>query len=159
MRSSLETTCTGTLGPVELFHTERLAVRPKTAADAAALDAIRGHELTDAHIRHQAEHGFSMWAVVDRATGEVIGDCGFLVDDDGVEIGWHLRADRRGQGLGTEIATAALRHGFEVHAFRQVSAYVERDNAASVRIVEKLGMRAVREGDEPRPWAEYQCAT
>lgn len=66
-----------------LFCTERLAVRPKTAADVTAFHAIYGdegvmrfsggsfatlertREFVVSHMRHQDVHGFSMWALVE----------------------------------------------------------------------------------------------
>lgn len=48
--------------------------------------------------QHYAEHGHGLWAVILRATGECIGECGLLPQQaDGVaeiEIGYHLRRDR-----------------------------------------------------------------
>src|SRR4051812_37099971 len=102
----------------------------------------RTREFIAAHIRHQERHGFSMWALVERVSGVVVGDVGFLADADGIEIGWHLRRHSWGVGYATEAARACLIHGFNDLGFARVSAYVETANLGSVRVIEKLGMRS-----------------
>jgi ribosomal-protein-alanine N-acetyltransferase len=133
-----------------LFETERLAVRPKAAADAESLRFVA------AHMRHQETYGFSMWALAERSSGTLVGDVGFLIYEDGVEIGWHLCRSAWGQGYATEAARAALAYGFEELGFTRVSAFTELANAASIRVIEKLGMTFVRGGaDGVTAWAEY----
>jgi ribosomal-protein-alanine N-acetyltransferase len=158
-----------------LFETERLSVRPKTAADAESFHAVygddevmrfsggsfttleRSREFVAAHMRHQDVHGFSMWSLVHRGTPTLLGDVGFLAHEDGVEIGWHLRRNAWGRGYATEAARACLAYGFDRLKFTRVSAFTESANAASLRVIEKLGMRLVRRGaDDGVPaWAEY----
>jgi len=157
-----------------LFATDRLAARPKGLADAASLHAVYGDEevmrhlggrfetpgrtrdVVAAHVRHQRVHGYSMWALCDRSTAEIVGDVGFLRHEDGIEIGWHLRRLVWGRGYATEAARACLAYGFDDLGFERVSAFVELANAASLRVVEKLGMSLVRRGaDGVPPWAEY----
>jgi RimJ/RimL family protein N-acetyltransferase len=159
---------------VALLETDRLVIRPKSLGDSEALHAMYGdeavmrhlggpfatlertREFVAAHMRHQERHGLSMWALVERATGAVVGDVGFLADADGIEIGWHLRRQSWGVGYATEAARACLTYGFSELGFARVSAYVETANVASVRVIEKLGMRFIRGGaDGVPPWAEY----
>jgi RimJ/RimL family protein N-acetyltransferase len=160
-----------------LLETERLAVTPKTAADVEALHAVYGDEevmrfsggrlatlertrnFVAAHMHHQEMHGFSMWALVERRSGALVGDAGFLVHEDGVEIGWHLRRSAWGQGYATEAARACLAYGFDQLGFVRVSAFTELGNATSLRVIEKLGMLFVRGGADGVPaWAEYAAA-
>jgi RimJ/RimL family protein N-acetyltransferase len=157
-----------------LFETERLSVRPKAAADAESFHAVysdgevmqfsggsfttleRTCDFVASHVRHQEVHGFSMWALVHRGTGTLLGDVGFLAYEDGVEIGWHLRRNAWGRGYATEAARACLAYGFDRLKFTRVSAFTESANTASLRVIEKLGMRLVRCGADGVPaWAEY----
>jgi ribosomal-protein-alanine N-acetyltransferase len=159
---------------VSLFTTPRLAVRPKTVADAVPLHHVYGdaevmrylggafgtlartEEFVSAHIKHQEVHGFSMWTLVERPTGDVIGDVGFVVYEWGVEIGWHLRRASWHRGYATEAGRACLDYGFSDVGFRRVSAFTEAANVASLRVIERLGMRFVRQGaDGVPPWNEY----
>jgi RimJ/RimL family protein N-acetyltransferase len=68
--------------------------------------------------------------------------------DDGsrdVEIGWRLRRDAWGRGLATEGALAAREHAFGELGLARLVALVHPENAASIRVVGKLGMTLERE--------------
>ena len=56
------------------------------------------------------------------------------------DIGYRLHPDYWGKGLATEAARATLRYGFETLALDEVIALVLPGNAASIRVLEKLGM-------------------
>ena len=86
--------------------------------------------------------GFCRWPVIDKANSAVIGFCGFVPASNGAEIGWRLAKEYWGQGLATEAARAVLKHGFETLGFQRIIATVQAPNSASIRVVEKLGMKA-----------------
>jgi ribosomal-protein-alanine N-acetyltransferase len=77
--------------------------------------AQRSRAALDLFIDHWKEHGFGGWAVIDRATGALIGQCGlkYLPDSPEVEILYAFDTPHWGRGVATEAAAAALRHGFE----------------------------------------------
>jgi RimJ/RimL family protein N-acetyltransferase len=85
-------------------------------------------------------------AAVYEATGEVIGG-GTLHHLDAeravVEIGYWVLPHARGRGLGTRIARLLAEHAFSLGVMR-VAAYVNLDNPASERVLEKAGF--TREG-------------
>lgn len=89
--------------------------------------------------------GYGWWALLDAADGALVGAAGIqhLGFDraNPHEIGWRLRRARWGQGLATEVARAIVRHGFEVLGAPRLCAIRHPDNAASLRVMEKLGMR------------------
>lgn len=85
--------------------------------------------------------GFCRWPVIDKANSAVIGFCGFIPASDGVEIGWRLAKEFWGRGLATEAARAVLKHGFETLGFQRIIATVQVPNLASIRVVEKLGLK------------------
>ena len=70
------------------------------------------------HVRHWHEHGFGLWVVEERASGELAGWVGpwhptFVPElADRVEIGWTLRRPFWGRGLATEGAEAAVAAAF-----------------------------------------------
>jgi RimJ/RimL family protein N-acetyltransferase len=64
---------------------------------------------------------------------------------DGIEIGWHVRRAAWGRGLATEAAEAVLAHGFSTAGLDRIYAAVARQNDRSLRVVEKLGLRALRD--------------
>jgi RimJ/RimL family protein N-acetyltransferase len=107
--------------------TARLAFRemtPHDLDDMAALlsdpDVLRYHphpksrEEVSAWIawnrRLYHEHGFGLWLLTLRDTGEFVGDCGLTPQQlDGsteIEVGYHGRTAFQGRGLATEAASA-----------------------------------------------------
>ena len=95
----------------------------------------------------QADRGFSSWAMVERATGRLIGDVGFgIFEPTGeVEIGYTLARDCWGRGLATEAARAALTAGLGHIGVPRIIAVVAADNHSSLRVPERIGMTRVGE--------------
>lgn len=87
-------------------------------------------------------HGFGLWVVDLKATGDSIGTCGLLKRDtlDAVDVGFAFLPAYRGQGYGFESAGAVLRHARDVLQLPRVVAIVNADNEGSARLLEKLGM-------------------
>lgn len=108
---------------------------------AGTVERVRGL------VAHQERHGFSKWGVCERATGELIGDCGIQLLEGGpdVELGFHLRPSAWGRGYATEAARACLDAAFAGLGLEEVIAIVAPGNAASVRVLEKIGMRPAGE--------------
>lgn len=92
--------------------------------------------------RHWAEHGFGVWALVDKGTGRLVGQCGLLnlPESPDIEILYLLERACWGRGLATEAARAVLAHAFEHLRLPRVVAVTRPEHAASRRIMEKLGM-------------------
>ena len=57
------------------------------------------------------------------------------------EIGWSFHPDVQGRGLATEGARAVLRLGFETLGLHRIFAGADARNVASIRVMERLGMR------------------
>jgi [ribosomal protein S5]-alanine N-acetyltransferase len=92
--------------------------------------------------------GMGLYAVVLRAGGRLIGDCGLvprtIEGEQAVEIGWHLERDAWGQGYATEAARGVLLHAADL-GLRRVCALIVADNVRSRRVATKLGMAMDRE--------------
>jgi ribosomal-protein-alanine N-acetyltransferase len=91
-------------------------------------------------IRHWQTHGFGRWAAVDLQTQEFIGFGGLRSLFGTPEVVYHLASAHWGKGLATELARASLRFGFETHQFERIVAITKPPNAASIHVMEKLGM-------------------
>ena len=92
------------------------------------------------YMAHQDAHGFGFWAVVDRATGDVIGDAGLALTLHGeVEMGYTLGRAWWGAGRGTEAAGLCVGAAFGELRIEALRALVEAPNRASRHVVEKLG--------------------
>jgi ribosomal-protein-alanine N-acetyltransferase len=94
----------------------------------------------DAYAEEWAQHGYGVWAVVNRADGLLLGVCGFV---DRAEIGYIFGRASWGRGIATEAARACLWYGFERLGYEEIGAGAKRENVASLRVIEKLGMRHV----------------
>ena len=62
-----------------------------------------------------------------------------------IEVGWRLHPSYWGQGFATEGGRASLVHGFDELGLDRIIAMVMPDNAASLRVTAKLGMRVAME--------------
>ncbi len=157
-----------------VLETERLVLREWTAGDVDVLFRMCGDAETMRHIgdgkpwrsverarlwlervaASYAERGYGPWAVVEKATGEVVGSCGFsfLPALSEIDFGYVFAREHWGRGFATEAARAAFRDGFERLGFKQVTANTDEEHAVSRRVLEKIGFeyRGPRryEGDE-----------
>jgi ribosomal-protein-alanine N-acetyltransferase len=95
----------------------------------------------DSIIKHWKAHGFGRWTVVAKNTHEFVGFGGLRSLFGTPELVYHLAKQHWGGGFATEVGRAALRFGFEERGFESIVAIVKPGNAASLRVMEKLGMR------------------
>ena len=91
---------------------------------------------------------YGQWVVRRLTTAELIGFCGFRPAAwcPDPELLFGFAPGVWGQGFATEAAIAALRYGFGKRGFDRVVAATDVPNAASVRVLERLGMRLERRG-------------
>jgi RimJ/RimL family protein N-acetyltransferase len=146
---------------VTSLRTERLELLPwepddwlelkPIAQDPEVMRYIRdGQPWSDERIREFVERqitgytrrGLCFWRLRGKATGGMIGFCGLqpLAETRETEIGWWLARAWWGQGLATEAAREALRDGFSRLALDRIVAVAQRENRASIHVMEKLGM-------------------
>jgi len=91
-------------------------------------------------IDHWRRHGFGRWAAEDKETRQFVGFGGLRSLFGMPEVVYHLATAYWGKGLATELGQASLRYGFEEHRFEKIVAIAKPENAASIRVMEKLGM-------------------
>lgn len=89
------------------------------------------------------DRGYGLWAVVDSATGMLVGETGlhFLPQTGEVEIAWLYRARAWGKGFASEAARAVLDAAWTTYRLRRVICLIDERNERSIRVAEKLGMR------------------
>lgn len=87
-----------------------------------------------------ARHGFGLWGVELKASGELAGMCGLIQRDalPAPDLGYALLSAFRGLGLAREAARLSLDFGFEALAMPRILAIVTETNAASRRLLESL---------------------
>ena len=148
--------------PVPILKTRRLVLRRLTVEDADAMFAyVRDRELTEfvawePHVSIEQTVLYLMtvetayrdselleWGVTTRRGGRLIGTCGFTrVDREHAraELGYTIGRRFWGRGYATEAAAAVMRWGFESLGINRIEAQCALGNAASERVLEKLGM-------------------
>lgn len=132
-----------------------VALRPWSRADAAALvdcldgDAEIGRWLDQIPQPYTVEDALvfigrtteTTFAVVDAASGRVLGGIGLRWTEDVAEIGYWCRADARGRGVTTRALVLASRLALADGAGR-VQLRADLENVASRRVAEKVGFTA-----------------
>ncbi len=158
-----------------LFETDRLTVRRLTLADAPFVRDLVTEPLWLQHIgsRHvetvadaerylregplasYAAHGHGLSRVALKSTDEPVGMCGLLQRDtlDAPDLGYAFLERHHGQGYATEAARAMLAYAARDLGLARVLAFTGPANAASQRVLARVGMRRVGEvhvlADEP----------
>jgi RimJ/RimL family protein N-acetyltransferase len=147
---------------LNIIETERLDLRLPVAADAPfilglvndpdwlryigdrqvhSLEDARGYIAKGPTAMHE-RHGHALMRVALK-DGTPIGLCGLLKRDtlEHPDIGYAFLPQYRGQGYALEAAAATLADGRGRLGLRRILAITSPDNAASGRVLEKLGMR------------------
>lgn len=159
-----------------VLETERLILRPISNDDLAATHrvfddpAVRRYlwddrpvsleataSVVQASARDFSERGVGLFGVRLRGAEELVGLCGLRWEDGigDMEIIYCLLPELWGRGLATEAAEACLHFAFEGARLERVMAGADEPNAASLRIIEKLGMRFVGRILPAAPEAPY----
>src|SRR3569833_2654296 len=88
-----------------------------------------------------SQHGFGLFLVELRDSGEPIGICGLLKRDylPDVDVGFALREGYRGHGFAFEAAAAAMRHDQKKHNNNHNKTNTSPDNHGSMKVLRKLG--------------------
>ncbi|MBQ5948116.1 GNAT family N-acetyltransferase [Massilia sp. ST3] len=146
-----------------VLSTARLRLEPMASAHYAGLRALNSDPEVMRYITGAAETpeetraviervqgrwrtvGYSWWSFLDRETGELVGaGCIQHLGHDPAnphEIGWRLRREHWGKGYAIEAARRMARFAFEELDAPLLCAICDPDNAASARVMQKLGMR------------------
>ena len=160
--------------PLPTLETARLTLRPFIEEDEAALAAMYAklemvryfQPNSDRIVRRAAKEarGFCQrwtwggqegrlvpFAVVERASGRLVGSTGVCIHENLKVPALSVFVDSSvwGRGYAAEAAAAALSFSFEKHAFGEVVATVMVENAASHRVIRKLGFEVT---DAPEDW-------
>ena len=153
--------------PVD-FRTNRLSIREFSANDTETLFALTSdadvvryltfNSATRAEAQGMIDFAISSavsvprrsyaLAIVDLKTGALLGSCGLDASDDetsadqSADLYVVLRRDRWGQGLATELLPALLSLAMGPAGFARVYGVVHPDNAASIHVLQQIGMES-----------------
>lgn len=97
--------------------------------------------------RYEADR-VGLLTVIERASGELIGDCGpmWMETSHGrfVELGWHIRHDRQGLGFATEAGRASRDEAWKVLGVDRLISIIRPENVPSWSVARALGFRPWR---------------
>ena len=153
------------VGPIE---TGRLILRPWRDADIAPNSAMLSDPATARYITadgkpvttelvgwrnaavmagHWALHGFGMFAVEEKSSGNYIGRVGPWCPPGwpGFEVGWGIDRSYRGKGYAVEAARASIDWTFAIFEIDEIIHCIDADNEPSKRVALRLG--AKRDGE------------
>jgi RimJ/RimL family protein N-acetyltransferase len=147
------------------LETERLTLRPLVEGDFDAMHAMRSSPEVARYLYHgpstpeqtrdrltrlianvewvKEDDWFSA-AVAERATGVTVGDLAFhwvSENDRTAEIGFVVDPRHQAKGFATEASRALIDWAFTSAGMHRVIGRLDARNAASARVLEKLGMR------------------
>lgn len=153
------------------IETERLSLRPFTKNDLEAEFKLLGDpdtmsfyprpytreevaKIIEKNIRSYKSDGYGLFAILDKSSGEYIGDCGITVqiidDEEELEVGYRIAKPFWGHGYAPEAARAMVEYGFNTLGLNKLCSYMAADHHQSRRTAEKAGMTLQKEYRNPR---------
>lgn len=170
--------------PIIYIETDRLILRELLASDAAAMFEMDANPavhryLGNAPVQSMDEiekviqfvraqyktNGIGRWAVIQKESNQFLGWAGlkYLTELQNnvrhvYDLGYRFSQKHWGKGYATEASVALMNYAKEVMRLDKVYASANFENAASNRILQKLGF--IKTGDflyenEPHNWYEY----
>jgi RimJ/RimL family protein N-acetyltransferase len=147
------------------FETARLILRPASEDDAAFMVElfntpkwlayigdrnVRTIEQAKAYVKTRITkqfetHGFATYTVIRKSDGAKLGNCGLYDREgvDGIDIGFAFLPAFEGQGYAYEASVAIRDAAFEQFGLDHIRAITVRENMASQKLLEKLGLTLV----------------
>ena len=143
-----------------LFETQRLIVREMKSEDLGGLnDMLLDYEVMgsweynfndssvqewlDTQLERYKKFGFGLWAVVEKDSGEMIGQAGFSLQnfDDKRVLGltYIIKKSMWHKGYGLEVAQGCKLYAFEVLRAKEIYLLIKDSNEASKSVANKLG--------------------
>ena len=101
----------------------------------------------DKMFRRYENDGFALWAVVEKGSGELIGQCGITYQEYNggwvPEVGYLFRKEFWHKGFATEAAIACKEYAFQELNFDEVYSIIRDTNVASQNVARRNGMSEV----------------
>lgn len=152
------------------LETDRLILRPPVAEDFEPWAAFCADPEVQEHLGGVLDRagawrvmcvmtgawtvrGFSMFSVIEKATGRWIGRLGPWQPEGwpGTEVGWGLCRDAWGKGYASEGAAAAIDWAFDTFGWDEVIHTIEPANVNSQAVARRLGSAILRQATLPAP--------
>jgi RimJ/RimL family protein N-acetyltransferase len=108
-----------------------------------ALTREQTQRLVERMMERERVNGFGIWPVALKDDRRVIGVCGITYIPgygQDVEIAWIFNRAYHGRGYATEAARCVMHFAMHERRLSRVYALIERENAASIGVANRLGM-------------------
>lgn len=147
------------------FETERLILKPTLEEDAAFIFEllnspkwlkyigdrnIKSVEDATAYIQTRMKPqleklGYANYTVIRKTDGAKMGVCGLYDREgiDGIDIGFAFLPDYEGNGYAFEAASRIKKAALDEFKIEHLNAFTTRENLASQKLIEKLGLRFI----------------
>ena len=105
----------------------------------------------DRNLNHQKKYGYGLYSVILKLNQELIGDCGLektqFEGRECIEIGYDFLSKYWNKGYATEAAKSIKDYAIEKLKIdlRILCSFIRKNNRASQRVAEKIGMQRVKE--------------
>ena len=151
---------------MNVLETDRLILRWLTAEDAPFIAELLNDPawlrfIGDRHVRSiddarayilngpvamYAKLGFGLYVTERKTDGVSMGMCGLIKRDglDDVDIGFAFLPEFYGQGYAEEATTAVMAYGKSTFGLKRIVGITIRDNASSIKLLEKVGLKFER---------------
>lgn len=148
------------------FETERLLLRPTSEVDAPFIFELLN---TPSWLRHIGDRnvksvedaskyisdrmlpqleklGYSNYTVIRKSDQTILGVCGLYDREglEGIDIGFAFLPEHEGKGYAFEAAKEVKRVGIEEFGITQIRAITAKENMASQKLLEKLGLKFIK---------------
>lgn len=148
-------------GGIMILETKRLILREMTMEDITEISAILKDEKTMYAYEHgfsdqevsdwikrqldrYEKYGFGLWAVILKANGRLIGQCGITMQDAGdrevMEVGYLFNRSFWHNGYACEAARACRNYAFERLGAEEICSIIRTNNLPSQRVAIRNGM-------------------
>ena len=144
-----------------LIETERLLLREITLDDKEVLFKLHSDPAVQKYtgeavvesveemeraiktrISNYKKYGYGRWATILKSGKQFVGWAGlaYLPEFDEIDLGYRFLPEYWGSGLATEASEAILDYGFNQLGLEKIVAIAMKENLASIRVMEKVGM-------------------
>ncbi len=151
-----------------LLESPRLIFRELVAADAPLLFEMDSNQEVHRYLgnspltnpeeaeavvlfiqKQYRENGIGRWALIEKQSGEFMGWAGLKLVKEEInghsnfyDLGYRLMPKYWGRGYATEAAKTLVKFALETLKLKNLFAFVDPDNKASIRVLEKSGLQS-----------------
>lgn len=143
------------------IETERLLLREITLDDAEDMFQLHANpdvqkytgeppvesmkameQAIQTRISNYKKYGYGRWATFLKDENQFVGWAGlaYLPEFDEIDLGYRFLPEYWGMSIATEASHAILKYGFDTLGLKRIIAIAMKENKASVRVMEKVGM-------------------